>query len=74
LRKIFIFKASGLKQKEQSYEMQLKRMCPTIVGERKVKKFNYFYAPYNFACSTKKFMTFDEIEINEPAPKRSQSL
>ena len=49
-------------------------MCPIVTGDMKTKKFNYFYAPYNYAASTKKFMTFDEIEVDQPPIKRSQSL
>lgn len=38
-------------------------MSPVPVPELH-RKFEYFYAPYNFMTNTAKFMTFDQIDTD----------
>jgi hypothetical protein len=40
---------------------QIDRMCPTP-NEDLFKKFEFFYAPYNYRTNIKKYLTYNEDE------------
>lgn len=39
-------------------------MCPTP-NPKLSQKFEFFYGPYNYVANTQKFITYDDIEVEE---------
>ena len=54
-----------LRKKNVRFDLmkQISMMNPT--PEINIKKFDYFYKPYNFACNTKKFITYQNQETQK---------